>query len=161
MNQDFASKIDPLDAQPQGPDLIFYWQLLKSAVKKYYIGIAALSVLATVLAAMFVQTLQPVYVASSRIHVKPRGENVFNLSEVFFEWRDPAFQETQIAIMTSRDVLVGAVETLGLHKSSSSKTVSKDNNDTGWFAALKSWFVNLLGTPKPCLLYTSPSPRDS
>lgn len=150
MNQDFASKLDPLDAQPQGPDLVFYWQLLKSAVKKYYIGIAALAILATVLAAMFVQTLQPVYVASTRLHVKPRGENVFNLSEVFFEWRDPAFQETQIAIMTSRDVLVNAVETLGLHKAGSTKkTAGTNNSDEGFIKGIQDWFGSLLGTPKP------------
>lgn len=151
MNQDFASKLDPLDNQSQGPDLIFYWQLLKSAIKKYYIGILALSILATVLAAMFVQTLQPVYVASSQLHVKPRGENVFNLSEVFFEWRDPAFQETQIAIMTSREVLVKAVETLGLHKPSSttSGTPKVEPPREGGISKVKNWFRSLLGSPKP------------
>lgn len=154
MNQDFANKFDSLEAQPAGPDLLFYWQLLKSAVKKYYIGIFALCILATVLTAMFVQTMQPVYIASAQLHVKARGDNVFNLSEVFFDWRDPAFQETQIGIITSQEVLVRAVEELGLHK-------SEDLNDQpvetpGLLTSVKKWFRDLLGTPQTSVTSTRP-----
>ncbi|MFX4227646.1 MAG: GumC family protein [Porticoccaceae bacterium] len=141
MNQDFGRNLDTFETQPQGPDLLFYWQLLLSAVKKYYIGIIALCVLATVLAAMLVQTMQPIYLAQTRLHVKPRGENVFNLTEVFFEWRDPAFQETQIAIMTSREVLVSAVEKLGL--SEQPERALGTTTDRG----LMDWFRGLLGVP--------------
>ncbi len=139
MNQDFGRNLDNFETQPQGPDVLFYWQLLVSAVKKYYIGIAALCVLSTVLVAMLVQTMQPVYTAQAQLHVKPRGENVFNLTEVFFEWRDPAFQETQIAIMTSREVLVDAVEKLGLAEEP--ERVMNATADAGFL----SWFRGLLG----------------
>lgn len=148
MNQEFGTNFDSFESQPQGPDLLFYWQLFKSSVKKYYIGIAALCILATVLAAMFVQTMQPVYTANARLHVKPRGENVFNLSEVFFEWRDPAFQETQIAIITSREVLVAAVETLGLHQKTSSAAANTASPQPGLMASISDWFGDLLGAPK-------------
>jgi len=139
MNRDFGSNLDTFETQPQGPDLLFYWQLLQSAVKKYYIGIIALCVLASVLTAMLVQTMQPTYVAQAQLHVKPRGENVFNLTEVFFEWRDPAFQETQIAIMTSREVLVAAVEELGLAEQT--ERLTQTTSDGGFM----DWFRGLLG----------------
>jgi succinoglycan biosynthesis transport protein ExoP len=140
MNQDFRRNLDTFETQPQGPDVLFYWQLLLSAVKKYYIGIIALCVLSTVLVAMLVQTMQPVFMAQAQLHVKPRGENVFNLTEVFFEWRDPAFQETQIAIMTSREVLVEAVERLGL--ADQPEQVIQASSDGGFL----SWFRGLLGS---------------
>jgi succinoglycan biosynthesis transport protein ExoP len=144
MNQEFPSTLDPAATAAQGPDLLYYWQLFKGAARKYYIGIIALSILCTVLAAMFVQTLQPSYIASVRLHVKPRADNVFNLSEVFFEWRDPAFQETQIAIMTSQKVLTDAVRELGLHEI---KQIDENSQtDEGLLKSLTSWFGTMLGS---------------
>ena len=152
MNQDFARNLDTFETQPQGPDLLFYWQLLLSAVKKYYIGIIALCILATVLVAMLVQTMKPVYMAQAQLHVKPRGENVFNLTEVFFEWRDPAFQETQIAIMTSREVLVDAVERLGMADQPERVIQATDSKGfLNWFKGLLGFSSDSIATPQVTL----------
>jgi len=85
--------------------------------------------------------------------VKPRGENVFNLTEVFFEWRDPAFQETQMALMTSQEVLVKAAEALNEKDmgQSTGDSLSSDSETQNWMAKTKTWFSELLGgnTPAP------------
>lgn len=153
MNQDFSNKLDPLTTQTQGPDLQYYWQLFKDAVSKYYIGIGIFAILTTAVAAMFVQTLEPTYYANAQLHVKPRGENVFNLTEVFFEWRDPAFQETQMAIITSQEVLVKAAKELNETKSEKEieNTLNAKPANLSLVARIKLWFNGLLGATSPPL----------
>ena len=97
-------------------DFSHYWRILKSAIRASYKKVLFISFSIGILAFLFTLTLQPQYRATAVMHVSPPKSAVFDLQQIFFNQRDPAFRETQVGIMRSRVLLNRVVEKLQLHK---------------------------------------------
>ncbi len=97
-------------------DFAHYWRIVKSAVRTSYKKVLLVSLLVGVLSFLFTLTLQPLYKATAVMHVSPPKNAVFDLQQIFFNQRDPAFRQTQVGIMSSRVLLNNVVEKLQLHK---------------------------------------------
>ena len=97
-------------------DFANYWRMFKSAIRDSYKKVIVVSVLVSIVAFLFTLTLQPLYKATAVMHVAPPTSAVFDIQEIFFNRRDPAFRETQVGIMRSRVLLNRVVKSLELDK---------------------------------------------
>ena len=143
------NSVDTFGQQSELLDIQFYWRLFRGAVRKYYWAMLAIAIVSAVLANMYIQSLTPVYSATTVLHVKPRNNNGIDLNQIFFEFNDPAFQETQIAILNSREILSKVVEELGLVNPPNSETSSAtpESRPVSALTEFKSWLKELLGAP--------------
>jgi len=70
------------------------------------------------------------------MHIAPPKSAVFDIQEIFFNRRDPAFRETQVGILRSRALLNKVVERLELHRSPDFVSENSDLNQS------ESYLVN-------------------
>ena len=97
-------------------DFAYYWRLLKSVAAKNYKRVLLVSTLVGGLTFLYTLTLESQYRATTVLHVAPPSTAVFDLRELLFNRRDPAFRQTQVGVIRSRSLLREVVQRLELHK---------------------------------------------
>jgi len=94
----------------------YYWQILKVVFRKNIKRSLLMAFLIGSLTFMYSLSLEPEYRATTVMHVAPQKDAVFNLRELFLNRKDPAFRQTQVGIIRSRNLVGKVVDRLELDK---------------------------------------------
>ena len=95
-------------------DYAYYLRLIKSAVFSSYKTVLLMGILVGIGTFLYSLTFKPEYKATTVMHVAPNDSAVFDLRNILFKRRDPAFRATQIGIIRSRSLMNNTVNKLGL-----------------------------------------------
>ena len=97
-------------------DIAYYRRALFSAIKKSALNIVIAAIVVGILGYFYTRSLTPEYRATAVMHIAPKDTAVFDLREIMFQRRDPAFQKTQIGILLSRNLIEQVVEEQKLYE---------------------------------------------
>ena len=96
-------------------DFRYYLLLLRTVLYKHYKKIFLFSLFCVFASVLIAQSMAPSFVATVTLNIAPRDSGVFNSASYWWERNDPAFQTTQVGILSSHKLVRRVVERLDLH----------------------------------------------
>ena len=102
---------EDLEADDAGIDWLFLWTTVYS--RKW--AILSLGVAVTLVTAVVVYSMTPMYSASALVHIESRQANIVSIEELYrVESRDQGYYNTQAEILQSRPIAAKVIEAVGV-----------------------------------------------
>ncbi|MCX2982100.1 polysaccharide biosynthesis tyrosine autokinase [Halieaceae bacterium IMCC14734] len=102
---------EDLEAEDSGID----WLFLLTTVYSRKWAILSLALVVTLVTAVVVFSMTPIYSASALVHIESRQANIVSIEELYrVESRDQGYYNTQAEILQSRPIAVKVIEAVGV-----------------------------------------------